>query len=583
MRRAQKALLLDLVHTLAEAHGVIGRLASTKSIGHVKALLADCQNTAIQMGSLIEQSEGEGCATVRLLEDYCDALFRVYENAGGGSSVHRVLDAPLRQIEHSVKHDLKVRLEVAFFPYQASMWDSLESVWRAAAADPDCDAYVVPIPYYDIILTVDVEAFPMRAPGHYVDTLIYGRLGGGEWGIGRMMDIADKYGVKMSFFLDFAEVEFYGSAIFDAGRYILSRGHDLQLHCHIDGLEKLVKARFADTDNIYRTWYQSEAVSDFMIGYCQEQYEACAKRPPAVFRGGAYRFGEPLLKVLKKRGFAADASYNMLRPAPLPPNKQFFYENGLLELPVGVVPGKKAARARQMNFNSDLLCPRDQPDEATVLEAYNALFRDYYAYYGRNAAASLMMHSWSFCCSYARFHETGYMDQPNPYAAGLFESFLAAFRDRLDFVTMAQTAEDERKKPLPVERFDDVLAGQKLYSREVLEKVAALILEKAAGREVVVWGKGWWESEINSFLNLPQRLGVKFYIARDAAGQRTWRNRPVMTFDEARISPAQHYVFLCAQAVFPEIREALRSAGFEAYRDYFDFASLSYTDGIVFN
>lgn len=35
-----------------------------------------------------------------------------------------------------------------FLPYKASMWDSLESVWRAAEKDPDCDAYVIPIPYY---------------------------------------------------------------------------------------------------------------------------------------------------------------------------------------------------------------------------------------------------------------------------------------------------------------------------------------------------------------------------------------------------------------------------------------------------
>lgn len=34
-------------------------------------------------------------------------------------------------------------------PYKASMWDSLESVWKAADADPDCDAYVIPIPYFD--------------------------------------------------------------------------------------------------------------------------------------------------------------------------------------------------------------------------------------------------------------------------------------------------------------------------------------------------------------------------------------------------------------------------------------------------
>ena len=29
------------------------------------------------------------------------------------------------------------------------MWDSLESVWRAADEDENCDAYVIPIPYYD--------------------------------------------------------------------------------------------------------------------------------------------------------------------------------------------------------------------------------------------------------------------------------------------------------------------------------------------------------------------------------------------------------------------------------------------------
>ena len=29
------------------------------------------------------------------------------------------------------------------------MWDSLESIWKAAHEDPDCDDYVIPIPYYD--------------------------------------------------------------------------------------------------------------------------------------------------------------------------------------------------------------------------------------------------------------------------------------------------------------------------------------------------------------------------------------------------------------------------------------------------
>ena len=39
------------------------------------------------------------------------------------------------------------------------------------------------------MLTVDVEALALRAPAHHVDSLIYGRFNGEEWGIGRMMDI----------------------------------------------------------------------------------------------------------------------------------------------------------------------------------------------------------------------------------------------------------------------------------------------------------------------------------------------------------------------------------------------------------
>lgn len=43
----------------------------------------------------------------------------------------------------------EVKLEVVFLPYKVSMWDSLESIWRAACADERCECYVVPIPYYD--------------------------------------------------------------------------------------------------------------------------------------------------------------------------------------------------------------------------------------------------------------------------------------------------------------------------------------------------------------------------------------------------------------------------------------------------
>lgn len=40
--------------------------------------------------------------------------------------------------------------KVVFMPYEASMWDSLESIWMAADKDERCEALVVPITYYEL-------------------------------------------------------------------------------------------------------------------------------------------------------------------------------------------------------------------------------------------------------------------------------------------------------------------------------------------------------------------------------------------------------------------------------------------------
>ena len=55
----------------------------------------------------------------------------------------------ITRCESAIRHQIPTRREVVFLPYKASMWDSLESVWKAAAEDPDCTALVIPIPYYD--------------------------------------------------------------------------------------------------------------------------------------------------------------------------------------------------------------------------------------------------------------------------------------------------------------------------------------------------------------------------------------------------------------------------------------------------
>jgi hypothetical protein len=153
MRKAQKNILLEFIQTLYQAHAQIKDMINKKNIAQAAELLEQCQKGAIHLGSLIEQSEGEGFVTIGLLEEYCEVVYHIYENIGesktkNGSKVYKLLHKQLIQIENSVKNDIKQKIEVVFLPYNASMWDSMESVWKAADEAEGCDAYVIPIPYY---------------------------------------------------------------------------------------------------------------------------------------------------------------------------------------------------------------------------------------------------------------------------------------------------------------------------------------------------------------------------------------------------------------------------------------------------
>jgi hypothetical protein len=132
MRKHQQRKILELLQTISEAQE--------------SGMHADCRDGALAIGSYIEGIEGEGTQTVVLLEEYCELLYKV----SGGNVGEKVLRRHLNKIGGSVRSELRPnKIEVVFFPYQLSMFDSLESIYLAAKADPSCDAHIVPIPWYD--------------------------------------------------------------------------------------------------------------------------------------------------------------------------------------------------------------------------------------------------------------------------------------------------------------------------------------------------------------------------------------------------------------------------------------------------
>ena len=144
----------DCVRVLGQGHDAVRKSLEAKQKESVLELLSQCQDVAIQLGNMIEQDEGEGFVTVKQLEEYCEFVFQVYslttqDEMPNPNKVHKQLKNRLLQIQKSIREDAKDRLEAVFLPYKASMWDSLESVWMAADQDENCDAYVIPIPYFD--------------------------------------------------------------------------------------------------------------------------------------------------------------------------------------------------------------------------------------------------------------------------------------------------------------------------------------------------------------------------------------------------------------------------------------------------
>ncbi|MBE5847427.1 MAG: hypothetical protein E7300_07060 [Lachnospiraceae bacterium] len=153
MRRNNKEQCLELIRTLEEAHAEIRKYIEKNDVGTASALLGECQDAAVSIGNIVEASEGEGTEAVKSLEEYCELVFMINEEIHSGSSlnagsIEKKLRKSIIQAGRAIRA-LPTKRVAVFLPYKASMWDSLESIWMAADADPDCDAYVIPIPYYE--------------------------------------------------------------------------------------------------------------------------------------------------------------------------------------------------------------------------------------------------------------------------------------------------------------------------------------------------------------------------------------------------------------------------------------------------
>lgn len=152
MRRKIKKEIKGIIQTMSMAHEHVLFLLKKKYIAEVNDLLSQCQDCAAHIGESIEKSEGMDTKAVSYLETYCEYLYKMSRMIDRKKipGIKRQLDDCLKQVQYEIDEVISLdKLKIVFMPYKASMWDCMESVWEAADADEECDAYVVPIPYYE--------------------------------------------------------------------------------------------------------------------------------------------------------------------------------------------------------------------------------------------------------------------------------------------------------------------------------------------------------------------------------------------------------------------------------------------------
>lgn len=154
MKRYKKKDLLQIVSALVQVNDSITRAAETTVLFEMEEEFAKCQETAINLGSYLEtRDDMDYTPMIRILEDYCENIYQMGVNIQDENQCRKLakkIRKQLIQLQNAITYDMPPdKKEVVFLPYKAAMWDSLESVWRATQEDRQCEAYVIPIPYFD--------------------------------------------------------------------------------------------------------------------------------------------------------------------------------------------------------------------------------------------------------------------------------------------------------------------------------------------------------------------------------------------------------------------------------------------------
>ncbi|MFQ5645735.1 MAG: polysaccharide deacetylase family protein [bacterium] len=168
-----------------------------------------------------------------------------------------------------------------------------------------------------IFITVDTEGTNGNDP---FEQLILGKTNNnGYWGVGKIIDLADPFDYKVTFFVDVYEQSLWGKEAFKKLCLdIKQRGHDVQLHAHPGWSDsKPVDSEYLQNLKRKKSMYDCKRAGMSMYSYEDqikiikdgiEMIETWTGRRPVAFRCGGYHVNDDTIKALCSCGLFIDSS-----------------------------------------------------------------------------------------------------------------------------------------------------------------------------------------------------------------------------------------------------------------------------------
>jgi hypothetical protein len=151
MLKMQRKMIDELCGLMRQAHSEIVNQISDGHTSETAEILQLCQEFMIRIGESVELSEGVEYPGIHDMEHYCELVYRISQSLEMQEQSMSYMEK-LLELFYKVELEIQsvcIKKEIVFLPYNAAMWDCLESIWIAASQDPKFVVSVIPIPYYE--------------------------------------------------------------------------------------------------------------------------------------------------------------------------------------------------------------------------------------------------------------------------------------------------------------------------------------------------------------------------------------------------------------------------------------------------